>query len=96
MLFVEYMYWFTCKIGVHFYWITRIRKSSNFFCTADESEISFDPDQIITNIEKIDEGWWTGMGPDGNHGMFPANYVEIINGWLTSKLNKLSQVLATN
>ncbi|XP_078310740.1 drebrin-like protein isoform X3 [Crassostrea virginica] len=47
---------------------------------SDESEISFDPDQIITNIEQIDEGWWTGMGPDGNHGMFPANYVEIING----------------
>lgn len=46
----------------------------------DESEISFDPDQLITNIEQIDEGWWTGMGPDGNHGMFPANYVEIING----------------
>lgn len=58
--------------------------SSNFVCTADESEISFDPDQLITNIEQIDEGWWTGMGPDGNHGMFPANYVEIINGWLTS------------
>ncbi|XP_052705851.1 drebrin-like protein B isoform X6 [Crassostrea angulata] len=47
---------------------------------SDESEISFDPDQIITNIEQIDEGWWTGMGPDGNHGMFPANYVELING----------------
>lgn len=54
--------------------------SSNFVCTADESEISFDPDQLITNIEQIDEGWWTGMGPDGNHGMFPANYVEINNG----------------
>ncbi|XP_061194534.1 drebrin-like protein B isoform X2 [Saccostrea echinata] len=47
---------------------------------ADESEITFDPDQIITNIEQIDEGWWTGMGPDGSHGMFPANYVELING----------------
>ncbi|KAK3094304.1 hypothetical protein FSP39_000080 [Pinctada imbricata] len=45
---------------------------------ADETEISFDPDNIITNIDMIDEGWWTGIGPDGSHGMFPANYVEII------------------
>ncbi|KFM80081.1 Src substrate protein p85, partial [Stegodyphus mimosarum] len=27
---------------------------------ADSDEISFDPDDIITNIEMIDEGWWRG------------------------------------
>lgn len=43
---------------------------------ADDTEISFDPDQIITHIEMIDEGWWRGFGPDGHFGMFPANYVE--------------------
>ncbi|XP_044135125.1 drebrin-like protein isoform X1 [Bufo gargarizans] len=43
---------------------------------ADDTEISFDPDQIITHIEMIDEGWWRGYGPDGHFGMFPANYVE--------------------
>ncbi|XP_074526747.1 drebrin-like b isoform X3 [Halichoeres trimaculatus] len=45
---------------------------------ADDTEISFDPDEIITGIEMIDEGWWRGYGPDGNFGMFPANYVELI------------------
>ncbi|KAM3924175.1 drebrin-like protein [Leptodactylus fuscus] len=45
---------------------------------ADDTEISFDPDQIITHIEMIDEGWWRGYGPDGHYGMFPANYVELI------------------
>ncbi|KAJ8285905.1 hypothetical protein GJAV_G00032330 [Gymnothorax javanicus] len=45
---------------------------------ADETEISFDPDDIITGIEMIDEGWWRGYGPDGRFGMFPANYVELV------------------
>ncbi|NXD87504.1 DBNL protein, partial [Halcyon senegalensis] len=44
---------------------------------ADDTEISFDPENIITNIEMIDEGWWRGYGPDGHFGMFPANYVEL-------------------
>ncbi|KAH8019335.1 hypothetical protein HPB51_019166 [Rhipicephalus microplus] len=45
---------------------------------ADDTEISFDPDDIITHIEQIDEGWWQGLGPDGTYGLFPANYVELI------------------
>uniref|UniRef100_A0A9J8A8V3 Drebrin-like b n=2 Tax=Cyprinus carpio TaxID=7962 RepID=A0A9J8A8V3_CYPCA len=51
-----------------------------FMCvfSADDTEISFDPDDIITGIEMIDEGWWRGYAPDGRFGMFPANYVELI------------------
>lgn len=45
---------------------------------ADETEISFDPDDVITHIEQIDEGWWQGMAPDGTYGLFPANYVELV------------------
>uniref|UniRef100_A0A1A7Y135 Drebrin-like b n=1 Tax=Iconisemion striatum TaxID=60296 RepID=A0A1A7Y135_9TELE len=45
---------------------------------ADDTEISFDPEEIITGIEMIDEGWWRGFGPDGHFGMFPANYVELV------------------
>ncbi|XP_059193676.1 drebrin-like b isoform X2 [Centropristis striata] len=45
---------------------------------ADDTEISFDPDDILTGIEMIDEGWWRGYSPDGHFGMFPANYVELI------------------
>ncbi|XP_029296309.1 drebrin-like b isoform X5 [Cottoperca gobio] len=45
---------------------------------ADDTEISFDPDDILTGIEMIDEGWWRGYSPDGHFGMFPANYVEIM------------------
>ncbi|KAG8232399.1 hypothetical protein J437_LFUL016177 [Ladona fulva] len=46
---------------------------------ADATEISFDPNDIITNIDQIDEGWWQGVGPDGSFGLFPANYVELLN-----------------
>ncbi|KAM4676219.1 drebrin-like protein [Discoglossus pictus] len=45
---------------------------------ADDTEISFDPDDLISHIEMIDEGWWRGYGPAGNYGMFPANYVELL------------------
>ncbi|XP_051964596.1 drebrin-like protein B isoform X4 [Xyrauchen texanus] len=45
---------------------------------ADDTEISFDPDNIITGIEMIDEGWWRGYNPDGHFGMFPSNYVELV------------------
>lgn len=45
---------------------------------ADETEVTFDPGDIITNIEQIDDGWWRGQTPDGSFGLFPANYVELI------------------
>lgn len=50
-----------------------------FHFSDDESEISFDPGDIITHIDQIDEGWWQGLGPDQHFGLFPANYVEILN-----------------
>ncbi len=49
------------------------------FVAAEDNEITFDPDDIITNIDQIDEGWWIGTAPDNSQGMFPANYVELIN-----------------
>ncbi|KAL0965308.1 hypothetical protein UPYG_G00279570 [Umbra pygmaea] len=44
----------------------------------DDTEITFDPDDIITDIDMVDEGWWRGYGPNGHYGMFPANYVELL------------------
>ncbi|KAJ1371232.1 hypothetical protein KIN20_033142 [Parelaphostrongylus tenuis] len=42
----------------------------------DDDEISFEPDDVITNIEQIDAGWWRGIC-NGQYGLFPANYVEL-------------------
>ncbi|XP_005188232.1 hematopoietic lineage cell-specific protein [Musca domestica] len=44
----------------------------------DDDEISFDPDDVITHIEMIDEGWWRGLCKN-RYGLFPANYVQVIN-----------------
>lgn len=44
----------------------------------DETEISFLPGDVICEIDMFDEGWWTGKAPDGRTGMFPANYVQLI------------------
>lgn len=41
-----------------------------------EDEISFDPDDTITHIEMIDEGWWRGLC-NNHYGLFPANYVQL-------------------
>ncbi|KAI9334504.1 hypothetical protein DFJ73DRAFT_852941 [Zopfochytrium polystomum] len=42
----------------------------------EENEIDLAEGEIITQIEKVDDGWWQGMSPSGRVGLFPANYVE--------------------
>ena len=43
--------------------------------TAAEDEVTFDPGDVITNIEEVSDGWWLG-DVNGKRGLFPANYVE--------------------
>uniref|UniRef100_A0A1I8C0L8 SH3 domain-containing protein n=1 Tax=Meloidogyne hapla TaxID=6305 RepID=A0A1I8C0L8_MELHA len=43
----------------------------------DDDEIGFDINDVITDIEQIDVGWWRGWCK-GQYGLFPANYVELI------------------
>ncbi|NXM85763.1 HCLS1 protein, partial [Oenanthe oenanthe] len=42
-----------------------------------DDEISFDPEDTITHIEMVDEGWWRGRCR-GRVGLFPANYVKLL------------------
>ncbi|CAM4487235.1 unnamed protein product [Lepidochelys olivacea] len=42
-----------------------------------DDEISFDPNDTITHIEIVDEGWWRGCC-HGRVGLFPANYVKLL------------------
>jgi hypothetical protein len=49
---------------------------------AEPDELSFDVDELITNIEKLDEGWYKGTISRGDRkqvGLFPANYVKLLN-----------------
>ena len=45
----------------------------------DENEVSFEPGEVITNIDKPDDNWWEGLTQSGKFGLFPANYVEQID-----------------
>ena len=56
---------------------------------SESNEITFDPQDLITNIEKIDDGWWIGTAPDGNRGMFPANFVELIGLMITQQFSRI-------
>jgi hypothetical protein len=45
----------------------------------DDTEISFDPGDLITHIDQIDAGWWQGYSMRfGTYGLFPANYVQLV------------------
>lgn len=49
---------------------------------AEADELSFDVDELITNIDKIDSGWYKGsivQGGTKKTGLFPANYVKLLN-----------------
>lgn len=38
----------------------------------EDNEISFAEGDTITNVDQIDEGWWSGVAPNGQEGLFPA------------------------
>ncbi|KAH6578591.1 hypothetical protein BASA60_003557 [Batrachochytrium salamandrivorans] len=49
--------------------------------TPDESnEIPLTENETVSNIIQIDEGWWEGTNSQGQRGLFPGNYVEVIVG----------------
>ena len=54
-------------------WLTAIALYD--YQATDLDEISFDPNDLITDIVKIDDGWWQGFCK-GKFGLFPANYVQ--------------------
>ncbi|KAG0057297.1 hypothetical protein BGZ83_000087 [Gryganskiella cystojenkinii] len=46
---------------------------------AEENEMSLIEGEIIYNVTELDVGWWSGESEDGQRsGLFPANYVEVI------------------
>jgi hypothetical protein len=45
---------------------------------AEENEIELIEGQYVTNIEMVDEDWWMGQNEKGESGLFPSNYVELV------------------
>lgn len=65
------------SLRLHKCHVSKTRATKSFLSLAEaDDEISFNPDDIITNIEMIDEGWWRGQC-NGRVGLFPAAYVQL-------------------
>lgn len=45
---------------------------------AEENELELKEGEYITNIEMVDDDWWMGQNPHGETGLFPSNYVELM------------------
>ncbi|KAJ9111801.1 hypothetical protein QFC22_006460 [Naganishia vaughanmartiniae] len=55
-------------------------KAEYDYQAAEDNEVSFAENDILTQIEQTDEAWWTGTNPQGQRGLFPANYVTLLEG----------------
>ena len=47
---------------------------------AEDNELELRDGERITNIDMVDEDWWMGQNSRGEVGLFPANYVELVEG----------------
>ena len=45
---------------------------------AEDNEIELREGDYVINIEMVDEDWWMGQNSEGESGLFPSNYVELI------------------
>ncbi|KAJ8331831.1 hypothetical protein BDV3_004651 [Batrachochytrium dendrobatidis] len=45
----------------------------------ESNEIPFLEEELITHVIQVDEGWWEGTNAQGQRGLFPSNYVELID-----------------
>ncbi|KAG9012020.1 hypothetical protein FRB94_006820 [Tulasnella sp. JGI-2019a] len=66
-------------------WGVRARVEFNYEATEDIG-IDLIEGEIITHIMAMNNGWWFGTRPDGIIGLFPANYVEVIEEAAEPKL----------
>ncbi|KAL9042112.1 MAG: hypothetical protein Q9180_000829 [Flavoplaca navasiana] len=45
---------------------------------AEDNEIDLREGEYVTNIDMVDEDWWMGENARGAVGLFPSNYVELV------------------
>ncbi|KAL0938859.1 Drebrin-like protein [Colletotrichum truncatum] len=46
---------------------------------AEDNELELREGEYVTNIEMVDEDWWMGTNSRGESGLFPSNYVELVD-----------------
>ena len=45
---------------------------------AEDNEIELREGEQVTNIDMVDDDWWMGQNSAGETGLFPSNYVELV------------------
>lgn len=45
---------------------------------AEDNELELKEGEYVVNIEMVDEDWWMGQNLRGESGLFPSNYVELV------------------
>lgn len=45
---------------------------------AEDNELELKEGERVVNIEMVDEDWWMGENERGEQGLFPSNYVELV------------------
>ncbi|KAI9791146.1 MAG: hypothetical protein M1833_001705 [Piccolia ochrophora] len=46
---------------------------------AEDNEIELREGEYVENIEMVDKDWWMGQNAQGEMGLFPSNYVELVD-----------------
>ncbi|KAF7174110.1 hypothetical protein CNMCM5623_006450 [Aspergillus felis] len=46
---------------------------------AEDNEIDLKEGEYVSGIEMVDKDWWLGSNARGERGLFPSNYVELVN-----------------
>ena len=46
---------------------------------AEDNELELREGEYVTNIEMVDDDWWMGTNAQGESGLFPSNYVELVD-----------------
>ncbi|MCJ1287969.1 hypothetical protein MMC26_007322 [Xylographa opegraphella] len=69
---------------------------------AEDNELELKEGEQVTNIEMVDDDWWMGENARGETGLFPSNYVELVQDdsnlehAATLKSTKISPSAAAN
>ncbi|KAF2831481.1 actin binding protein-like protein [Ophiobolus disseminans] len=45
---------------------------------AEDNEVELREGEYVTDIDMVDDDWWMGTNAQGERGLFPANYVELV------------------
>lgn len=47
---------------------------------AEDNEVDLREDEYVVDIDMVDDDWWLGTNSQGDRGLFPSNYVKLVEG----------------